>query len=79
MLPLWIAREEGYFARRGLEVELIWLHSTLSTTFPSRPPLLRHGGKRQAPNGSFSKLSFEGFVDHTLLKESRLQQEKNSR
>lgn len=31
MLPLWIAKEEGAFARRGLEVELIWLQSTLST------------------------------------------------
>jgi ABC-type nitrate/sulfonate/bicarbonate transport system substrate-binding protein len=31
MLPLWIARDEGYFARRGLEVELIWLQSALST------------------------------------------------
>ncbi len=31
MLPLWIARDEGYFARRGLEVELIWLQSSLST------------------------------------------------
>ena len=31
MLPLWIAREEGYFASRGFEVELIWLQSTLST------------------------------------------------
>jgi ABC-type nitrate/sulfonate/bicarbonate transport system substrate-binding protein len=31
MLPLWIAREQGYFASRGFEVELIWLQSTLST------------------------------------------------
>jgi len=31
MLPLWIAQEEGAFARRGLEVELIWLQSSLST------------------------------------------------
>jgi ABC-type nitrate/sulfonate/bicarbonate transport system substrate-binding protein len=31
MLPLWIARDEGYFARRGLDVELIWLQSVLST------------------------------------------------
>ncbi len=31
MLPLWIAQEEGYFARRGLDVELIWLQSSLST------------------------------------------------
>jgi ABC-type nitrate/sulfonate/bicarbonate transport system substrate-binding protein len=31
MLPLWIAKEEGEFARRGLDVELIWLQSTLST------------------------------------------------
>jgi NitT/TauT family transport system substrate-binding protein len=31
MLPLWIAKEEGDFARRGLDVELIWLQSTLST------------------------------------------------
>jgi hypothetical protein len=31
MLPLWIAREEGYFASRGFDVELIWLQSTLST------------------------------------------------
>ncbi|HEX9444571.1 MAG TPA: ABC transporter substrate-binding protein, partial [Candidatus Binatia bacterium] len=31
MLPLWIAQEEGDFARRGLDVELIWLQSTLST------------------------------------------------
>ncbi len=31
MLPLWMAKEEGDFARRGLDVELIWLQSTLST------------------------------------------------
>lgn len=31
MLPLWIARDEGYFARQGLDVELVWLQSTLST------------------------------------------------
>jgi len=31
MLPLWIAKEEGDFSRRGLDVELIWLQSTLST------------------------------------------------
>jgi len=31
MLPLWVAKEEGDFARRGLDVELIWLQSTLST------------------------------------------------
>ncbi|HTM09180.1 MAG TPA: ABC transporter substrate-binding protein [Verrucomicrobiae bacterium] len=31
MLPLWIAKDEGDFARRGLDVELIWLQSTLST------------------------------------------------
>ena len=31
MLPLWIAKDEGEFARRGLDVELIWLQSTLST------------------------------------------------
>jgi len=31
MLPLWIAQEEGTFTRRGLEVELIWLQSSLST------------------------------------------------
>jgi NitT/TauT family transport system substrate-binding protein len=31
MLPLWIAREEGYFTSRGFEVELICLQSTLST------------------------------------------------
>jgi NitT/TauT family transport system substrate-binding protein len=31
MLPMWIAKEEGYFARRGLDVELIWLQSALST------------------------------------------------
>lgn len=31
MLPLWIAKEDGEFARRGLDVELIWLQSTLST------------------------------------------------
>jgi ABC-type nitrate/sulfonate/bicarbonate transport system substrate-binding protein len=23
MLPMWIAQEEGYFARRGLDVELV--------------------------------------------------------
>ncbi|HEY2986892.1 MAG TPA: ABC transporter substrate-binding protein [Candidatus Binatia bacterium] len=31
MLPLWLAKEEGDFTRRGLDVELIWLQSTLST------------------------------------------------
>jgi ABC-type nitrate/sulfonate/bicarbonate transport system substrate-binding protein len=31
MLPLWMAKEDGDFARRGLDVELIWLQSTLST------------------------------------------------
>jgi len=31
MLPLWIAEEEGHFSRRGLEVEMVWLQSTLST------------------------------------------------
>jgi ABC-type nitrate/sulfonate/bicarbonate transport system substrate-binding protein len=31
MLPMWIAQEEGYFARRGLDVELVWLQSALST------------------------------------------------
>ena len=31
MLPLWIAQEERYFSRRGLEVEIVWLQSTLST------------------------------------------------
>jgi NitT/TauT family transport system substrate-binding protein len=31
MLPLWIAKDEGEFARRGLDVELIWLQSALST------------------------------------------------
>jgi NitT/TauT family transport system substrate-binding protein len=31
MLPLWIAKDDGEFARHGLDVELIWLQSTLST------------------------------------------------
>jgi len=31
MLPLWIAKDEGEFTRRGLDVELIWLQSALST------------------------------------------------
>jgi ABC-type nitrate/sulfonate/bicarbonate transport system substrate-binding protein len=67
MLPLWIAREEGYFASRGFDVELIWLQSTLST-------MALIAGEAVRPS-----VTFEGFVDHTLLKEARLQQEKNSR
>lgn len=31
LLPLWVAKEESDFARRGLDVELIWMQSTLST------------------------------------------------
>jgi hypothetical protein len=33
----------------------------------------------EASTGVRPGVTFEGFVDHTLLKESRLQQEKNSR
>jgi NitT/TauT family transport system substrate-binding protein len=32
LLPLWIAQEQGLFARSGLDVELVWMQSTLSTT-----------------------------------------------
>jgi ABC-type nitrate/sulfonate/bicarbonate transport system substrate-binding protein len=32
LVPLWIAQEQGIFARNGLDVELIWMQSTLSTT-----------------------------------------------
>ena len=30
LLPLWIAQDQGYFARQGVNVELIWMQSTLS-------------------------------------------------
>ena len=32
LVPLWIAQEQGIFARNGVDVELIWMQSTLSTT-----------------------------------------------
>lgn len=32
LVPLWIAQEQGVFARNGVDVELIWMQSTLSTT-----------------------------------------------
>ena len=32
LLPLWIAQDQGYFARAGVDVELIWMQSNLSTT-----------------------------------------------
>ena len=32
LLPLWVAEERGYFARAGVDAELIWMQSTLSTT-----------------------------------------------
>jgi NitT/TauT family transport system substrate-binding protein len=32
LLPLWVAQDRGIFARHGLDVELIWMQSTLSTT-----------------------------------------------
>lgn len=32
LLPLWIAQDQGYFNQRGLNVELIWMQSTLSTS-----------------------------------------------
>ena len=31
LLPFWIAQERGLFARGGVDVELIWMQSTLST------------------------------------------------
>ncbi|HEX9443023.1 MAG TPA: ABC transporter substrate-binding protein [Candidatus Binatia bacterium] len=32
LLPIWVAQERGYFARAGVDAELIWMQSTLSTT-----------------------------------------------
>ena|SRR2546422_2748383 len=32
LLPLWVAQDRGYFARAGLDVELIWIQSSLSTS-----------------------------------------------
>jgi NitT/TauT family transport system substrate-binding protein len=32
LLPLWVAQDQGIFARAGLDVELIWMQSGLSTS-----------------------------------------------
>jgi NitT/TauT family transport system substrate-binding protein len=32
LLPLWIGQEQGLFAHNGVDVELIWMQSTLSTS-----------------------------------------------
>lgn len=32
LLPIWVAQDRGIFARHGLDVELIWMQSTLSPT-----------------------------------------------
>jgi NMT1/THI5 like protein len=32
LAPLWIAQDQGIFARNGIDVELIWMQSALSTT-----------------------------------------------
>ncbi len=32
LAPLWIAQDQGMFARNGIEAELIWMQSALSTT-----------------------------------------------
>lgn len=32
LAPIWIARDQGIFARNGLDVELIWMQSSLSAT-----------------------------------------------
>ena len=32
LAPLWIAQDQGIFARNGVDVELIWMQSALSTT-----------------------------------------------
>jgi len=32
LLPLWIGQEQGLFARNAVDVELIWMQSTLSTS-----------------------------------------------
>lgn len=32
LLPIWIAQDQGYFSRAGLDVELIWMQSNLSTS-----------------------------------------------
>jgi NitT/TauT family transport system substrate-binding protein len=32
LVPLWIGQEQGIFARNGVDVELIWMQSTLSPT-----------------------------------------------
>ena len=32
LLPFWIAQEQGLFTRNGVDVELIWMQSTLSTS-----------------------------------------------
>ena len=32
LLPFWIAKDQGYFARAGVDVELIGMQSNLSTS-----------------------------------------------
>ncbi|MGE5218623.1 MAG: ABC transporter substrate-binding protein, partial [Chloroflexota bacterium] len=32
LMPFWVAQHQGLFARHGIDVELIWMQSTLSTT-----------------------------------------------
>jgi NitT/TauT family transport system substrate-binding protein len=32
LLPIWIAQDQGYFRRAGVDVELIWMQSSLSAT-----------------------------------------------
>ncbi len=32
LVPFWLAQEQGLFARNGVDIELIWMQSTLSTT-----------------------------------------------
>ena len=32
LLPIWIAQDQGYFSRAGVDVELIWMQSNLSTS-----------------------------------------------
>ncbi|MBM4298797.1 MAG: hypothetical protein FJ143_13755, partial [Deltaproteobacteria bacterium] len=31
LIPFWIGREQGIFAKHGIDVELIWMQSNLST------------------------------------------------
>jgi len=32
LLPIWVAQERGLFSRAGVDIELIWMQSVLSTS-----------------------------------------------